>query len=198
VVSKHLAHQIILLAAIFLSAFAMLTPRVSAEEPLPPLHVSVGGKAPDFELPAGDGRTIKLSELAGHNVLIDFYRGYWCAYCMSELGEIVKHNKELMAIDVEVLGVSADPPENALVAQDLLKAPFPILSDSKHQIMAIYGTDSPTDKGPDGEPINIPTLILVDKTGTIRWIHQASDIRVRPSISEVLAQAKKLKQGERG
>jgi hypothetical protein len=42
-----------------------------------PLKVKVGDKAPDFALPSADGRTVRLSDYAGHNVLIDFYRGHW-------------------------------------------------------------------------------------------------------------------------
>ena len=34
-------------------------------------------KGPDFVLPSADGRPVRLSGYAGHNVLIDFYRGYW-------------------------------------------------------------------------------------------------------------------------
>lgn len=44
---------------------------------LPPLQVKVSEKAPDFALPAADGKTVRLSDFSGHNVLIDFYRGYW-------------------------------------------------------------------------------------------------------------------------
>ena len=44
---------------------------------LPPLHVKVGEKAPDFALPAAGGKTSRLSDFRGCNVLIDFYRGYW-------------------------------------------------------------------------------------------------------------------------
>ena len=41
------------------------------------LRIKVGGKAPNFDLAAPDGKRVKLSDFAGHNVLIDFYRGYW-------------------------------------------------------------------------------------------------------------------------
>ncbi len=41
------------------------------------LRIKIGGKAPNFELAAPDGKRVKLSDFAGHNVLIDFYRGYW-------------------------------------------------------------------------------------------------------------------------
>lgn len=49
----------------------------STNPELPPLKVNVGEKAPDFALASADGKSVKLSDFAGHNVLIDFYRGYW-------------------------------------------------------------------------------------------------------------------------
>jgi hypothetical protein len=45
--------------------------------PYLPLRVQVGQKAPDFELPSAEGGTVSLSQFAGHNVLLDFYEGYW-------------------------------------------------------------------------------------------------------------------------
>ncbi|MBI1940480.1 MAG: redoxin domain-containing protein [Acidobacteria bacterium] len=41
------------------------------------LNVKDGDKAPDFALPSADGKTVRLSDFAGHNVLIDFYRAHW-------------------------------------------------------------------------------------------------------------------------
>lgn len=41
------------------------------------LRIKVGAKAPNFDLAAPDGKRVKLSDFAGHNVLLDFYRGYW-------------------------------------------------------------------------------------------------------------------------
>ena len=49
----------------------------SADTQSSTLNVKVGDKAPDFTLESADGKTVKLSDFSGHNVLIDFYRGYW-------------------------------------------------------------------------------------------------------------------------
>jgi len=49
----------------------------AAQDQILPLKIKVGEKAPDFRLPSADGKTVRLSEYAGHKVLIDFYRGYW-------------------------------------------------------------------------------------------------------------------------
>ena len=111
---------------------------------------------------------------------------------MSELGEFVKHDKDLKAMDVQVLAISVDPPDKGKWAQEKLHATFPFLSDSKDEVMELYGTRSPEHHNREGGMINTPTLVLIDKTGTIRWIHQATNFRVREGIEEDLAQARKL------
>jgi peroxiredoxin len=112
---------------------------------------------------------------------------------LGELGEFVKHEDDLKALDVQVLAISVDPPERGKWVEEKLKAPFPILSDSKQEVMELYGTRSPAYRNREGGSINTPTLVLIDKTGTIRWIHQATNFRVRAAIEEDLAQARQLK-----
>jgi peroxiredoxin len=111
---------------------------------------------------------------------------------MAELGEFVKHYQELQALDVQVLAVSVDPVDKASDAQTKLKAHFPMLSDSHERAMKLYGTRSPMYKNRDGASINTPTLVLIDKSGVIRWVHQAADYRVRAPISQVLNEIRKL------
>lgn len=96
-------------------------------------------------------------------------------------------------MDVEILAISVDPPEKGKLVEKKLKAPFPILSDSKREVMELYGTRSPEYHNREGGSINSPTLVLIDKTGTIRWIHRATNYRVREAVEEDLAQARKLK-----
>ena len=103
------------------------------------------------------------------------------------------HDDELRQLDVQVLGISVDPPDKARVTQAKLKSPFPILSDSERKAMKLYGTRSPVYNASDGNAINTPTLFLIDRTGRVRWIHQATDYKVRAPITEVLDEARKLK-----
>ena len=63
-------------AFLLVAALTLLAPiSAPAHDHMPKLKV--GEKAPDFSLPSADGKTVKLSEFAGHIVLVDFYRGYW-------------------------------------------------------------------------------------------------------------------------
>jgi cytochrome oxidase Cu insertion factor (SCO1/SenC/PrrC family) len=64
-------------ALIFAAAMLPGPTRAAAQDQMPQLKIKVGEKAPDFTLPSAAGKTVKLSDFSGHNVLIDFYRGYW-------------------------------------------------------------------------------------------------------------------------
>lgn len=37
----------------------------------------IGDQAPQFSLPASDGRTLALKDYAGKKLVLVFYRGYW-------------------------------------------------------------------------------------------------------------------------
>lgn len=52
-------------------------PSAAGQDQISPLKIKVGEKAPDFALPSAGGKTIRLSDYTGRNILIDFYRGYW-------------------------------------------------------------------------------------------------------------------------
>ncbi|MGB2886282.1 MAG: redoxin domain-containing protein [Candidatus Acidiferrales bacterium] len=110
---------------------------------------------------------------------------------MVELGEFVKHYDELKAIDVQLLAVSADTLDQSRTTQEELKIPFPVLADFKYEVMEVYGTREVTGSMHDlqGHPNHTPTLVLVDKTGTVRWIRRAADFKVVAPVTEVVAEA---------
>jgi cytochrome oxidase Cu insertion factor (SCO1/SenC/PrrC family) len=65
-------------AILFAGVLGFLTPLPTvAQDQILPLKIKVAEKAPNFELPSAEGKTVSLSDYLGHNVLIDFYRGYW-------------------------------------------------------------------------------------------------------------------------
>jgi|SRR5690348_13067095 peroxiredoxin len=92
-----------------------------------------------------------------------------------------------------IVAVSTDPIEKAHWSKEKIKIPFPVLSDVKRTAMNLYNTRSlSTYKGPDGGLYNHATLILVDSSGTIRWIYRNPDYRVRATVEDDLAQIRKL------
>lgn len=55
----------------------MASALLAADSPADLNRVAVGAKPPAFELPSADGPKVSLASLAGKNVVLVFYRGYW-------------------------------------------------------------------------------------------------------------------------
>ncbi len=114
---------------------------------------------------------------------------------MAELGELAKHAAAFKALDVDVLGISVDPVDKALMTEQKFDVPFPVLSDANREVMNLYGTKAPL---PPGSSLSIhgtfsyPILVLIDKTGTIRWIDILDESSVTGPAADSLAQSQKL------
>ena len=66
-----------------------------------------GEKAPDDILIAADGTEIRLSDLKGKYVFIDFWAS-WCTYCVKEIPALEKIKEEFADSDIQFIGISLD------------------------------------------------------------------------------------------
>ena len=64
---------------------------------------------------------------------------------------------------------------------------FPLLSDSRHQVIDAYGLRDPryARLGKDGIPS--PTAYVIDRSGRVAWMRIDRDHRVRPANAEIRA-----------
>jgi peroxiredoxin len=105
---------------------------------------------------------------------------------MAELGELDKHHQDFESRNVRIVAISNDDLKDA----ETTKAKFPhleVVSDSRQDIAKALSILGPQ-KGPSGEPTNSPTTILVDGTGTVRWLFRPDRFIVRLSPAALLAE----------
>jgi peroxiredoxin len=76
--------------------------------------LSLGQVAPDFELPTPDGKMVKLSDLRGKYVMIDFWAA-WCKPCREENPNVVRLYEEYKDKGFDIIGVSLDRTKEAWV-----------------------------------------------------------------------------------
>jgi len=139
-----------------------------------------GSAAPDFTLRSSDGHNVRLRELRGQVVLVNFW-ATWCGPCREEMPQLGKLYDKYRASGFTLLGVNID--EDSRSAQDLahkLGVKFPVLFDADKAISHLY------------ELGTMPSTVLIDKDGRIRFVHhgyrdgfaQTYDTQIRGLLKE--------------
>ena len=114
---------------------------------------------------------------------------------MAELGEFAKHYDELKANEIRLIPVSVDSIERSRTTEQQLKLPFPLLSDSNREVLRLYGTlghKQMDEAAPDGKPVHTPTLVVIDRNGTVRWIALDGAANARAVVTGVLLRSDNL------
>lgn len=120
-------------------------------------------EAPDFEVRTLDGDRVRLSELRGKPVLLNFWAS-WCGPCRRELPSIVKLHEELKSDGLVVLGVNDEGRDVAREYAAKAGLSFTTLDDSRLKLHRLYRVR------------NIPSMFLIDRDGKIvRFLRGARD-----------------------
>ncbi len=152
------------------------------------LRVKTGDPAPDFALPAIDGRTVRLRDFRGRkNVVLSFVPAAWTPVCSKQWPGYDIARKYFERYDTIVLGITVDnlPTLHAWV-REMGGLWFPVLSDfHPHGAVArAYGV-----LRSDG--VAERALFLIDKKGIVRYI-DVHDINRRPDLGVLVEEMKKL------
>jgi peroxiredoxin/outer membrane lipoprotein-sorting protein len=114
----------------------------------------VGHMAPDFELKTLDGEKVKLSDLRGKPVMLNFW-ATWCPPCRHELPTVAKLNSEYASKGLMVFGVNDEGKTKAKGYLYKAQLQLPTLDDSDGRAHKLYGIRA------------IPMVFIIDKDGKI-------------------------------
>jgi len=129
------------------------------------MALPVGAVAPDFELSASGGRTIKLSNYRGRKkVLLAFYPFAFSPVCSLQLPGLQENLARFVRLNTEVLGISVDSKHSSAAFAEHLHLEFPLLSDFDRSVTTAYGV---LREGGFAER----ALFVIDKNGQIAYSH---------------------------
>src|SRR4051794_38590888 len=103
---------------------------------------------------------------------------------MTELVQLERRHDDFSRRNVRVVAVSVDSLEDARKTQADY-AHLTVLSDAARGLSEAAGVIHPH-AAPDGGDTDVPTTILVDRRGTVRWLYRSPSVIARLSPDELL------------
>ncbi len=172
----------------------------------PPAGAAVPGDAmPDAELLDVHGAPTTLAAaVAGRGAVVVLYRGAWCPYCNLTLRAYQEDLvPRLERHGVALVAISPQQPDGSLSSRETNELTFTVLSDPGNQVASGLGVlTAPGEEaqtvqrnlGMDLSELNadgtyglpMPTVVVVDATGTIRWIDVHPDYTTRTEVADIV------------
>ncbi|MEO9310238.1 MAG: peroxiredoxin [Nitrososphaera sp.] len=146
-----------------------------------------GDQAPDFELPASDGTTVKLSSFRNKkNIVLCFYPKNHLFMCPSKkvfemAKSVVSSYPDIVKTDSVIFAISVDTVEDQKKFVSEYQIPYLHLSDTAKQVCKTYA-------GLNMAGLAKRSTFIVDKSGVIRKIFRDFDVKTHgQQIAEELA-----------
>ncbi len=173
-----------------------------------------GSEAPSFTLPdARTGKTVHSADLVALGpVVIKFFRGRWCPYCVTELENWREFGSGLRSRGALFVAISPQAPRQNVFMLDQHGLPFPLLTDAGCDVSEKFGlayTLSPEQRRYYQSilvniPFNnaglnyhnateaswrlpLPGIFVVDRNNIVTLAEAHADFRVRPEPADVFA-----------
>ena len=167
----------------------------------------VGAIAPEFTLPDASGRPVRSADLLTLGPLVlNFFRGRWCAYCVTELEawrDLYPSLREAGAL-LAAIGPQTARQSDFMAGQHSL--PFPVLTDAGCAIAEQFGlaytipqyhrdyyrsilVNIPFVNGDQTWRLVLPATYVLARDRRVVFAQAHADFRVRPEPEEVLAAA---------
>jgi len=172
--------------------------------------LKVGDDCPDFALASTEGRIVMLEALLAKGpIVLSFYRGKWCPYCVTELEALREATADIAAAGATLVAVTAEDCGGALAAKRKQQLEFEIICDPDNGLALNFGlvfrvmpdfrdnyrgidVDFPLIYGNDSWFLPIPATYVIGRDGIIAHAYVNPDFRERLDPGDILDVLKKL------
>lgn len=167
--------------------------------------ILIGEKLPNANFQNVDGKSVQLRTLLEEKpTVLVFYRGGWCPYCNVQLSGLVEIEQDILELGYQILAISPDDFKNLQSTIENNSTKYKLLSDPNGEFIQEIGIAFKTSsslkeyiisKGQKGETSSVmpvPTVIIVDKKGVIKFEYINPNYKERISGDMLLSVLKTL------
>jgi peroxiredoxin len=163
-----------------------------------------GAVAPVFALPDASGRVVRSQDLLALGPLIvSFFRGRWCPYCVTELEAWRECYPAVRERGALMVAISPQTIRQNDFTADQHALPFPLLRDECSAVAAEFGAaytvaepmrayyrsilvNVPFLNGESSWRLPLAATFVLSQDGHVAWREGFADFRVRPEPAEAL------------
>ncbi len=167
----------------------------------------VGALLPDFDLEDNSGHAVRSADLLALGPLIlKFFRGRWCPYCVTELETWRELYPRLREAGAMIAAISPQTRRQNDFLADQHRLPFPVLTDPGCELAERFGlaytvpdylrdyylsvfVNLPFINGDENWRLPIPATYVISPAGLILYAQAHADFRLRPEPVEALTTA---------
>lgn len=148
--------------------------------------LAIGKKMPVVALQDTEGAPVSTDTFAGKATIYLFYRGNWCPFCMAQIREIATQYQEIEKRGARLILISPQNEKHTRKLAEKFRIPAVFLIDKELKaarqlgIFQENGTPSGMEMLGYEHDTVMPTLIVTDKEGVIRFADLPGNYRVRP------------------
>ena len=174
-----------------------------------------GQYVPKVNTTTMSGKQVPIQQvLNGKKTVLFFYRGGWCPFCNTQMGQLKQLEPKLKAMGFQLIGISTDGPQDLQKSIKKMDLGYTLLSDFDSQVSKAFGLAfftsekttaryvskldlaNPLHTNADGEQrlvLPAPAVYVIDSKGLVQFNYVNPNFRVRLHQDVLLAAAKLVK-----
>lgn len=137
----------------------------------------VNSKAPEFIAKDLQGNTVKLSELKGKVIILDFWAS-WCVPCKKSMPHLIELYNRYKDTSFTIIGINVDTDMKKVkeFERDLNNdIPFTIIFDKDSEIPPLYEVEG------------MPTTLVINKDGIIKYKEIGYSTELKEKLDKTIA-----------
>jgi peroxiredoxin len=166
--------------------------------------LSIGARAPAFELPDHNGKMVSSADLlAKGKLVLCFIRGRWCPFCVGQMEAMNLVLPQIEQAGATFVALSPQTVKQSFFMYDQHKLRFSLLSDGGNKVARQFGltyrvpplqeavyrrafVNLPLTNGDETWELPIPATYIVDRDITVLYASANEDYTERPEPSDIV------------